>query len=85
MPFSRLLIVAFSFRSVYSPYKYLLSLTSDERVKRFLSEDRELPELKQKLEELYTLISAVAKMDIHIPMELFSLDCTAVNQVRVGK
>jgi hypothetical protein len=46
-------------------------------------EDKNLPEYKQKLDELYALISAVVKMDLHIPMELFSLDCTTVNQVRL--
>lgn len=73
--------VHFSFRSVYTPFEYLLSLASDERIKRFLMEDKQLHEYKQKLDELYALISAVMQMDLHIPMELFSLDCTAVNQV----
>ena len=59
----------------------MLSLSSDDRIKRFLMEDKDLTEYKQKLDELYALISAVAKMDLHIPMELFSLDCTAVNKV----
>ena len=44
-------------------------------------EEKSLPEYKQKLDELYALISAVLKMDLHIPMELFSLDCNTVNQV----
>ena len=71
----------FSFRSVYSAFEYLLSLTSDDRVKRFLMDDKDLPEYKQKLDELYALISAVMKMDRYVPMELFSLDCSTVNQV----
>lgn len=46
-------------------------------------EDKSLPEYKQKLDELYALISAVLKMDLHIPMELLSLDCNTINQVRI--
>ncbi|XP_028407226.1 dynein heavy chain 3, axonemal-like [Dendronephthya gigantea] len=69
-----------SFRSVYSSFEYLLSLASDDRVKRFLMDDKDLPEYKKKLDELYALISAVMKMDRYVPMELFSLDCTTVNQ-----
>lgn len=44
-------------------------------------EDKDLYEYKQKLDELYTFTSSVVEMDLYIPMELFTLDCTRINQV----
>jgi len=72
----------FRFKSVYHFYKYLLSRESDRRTTNFIAGDHQLSQYGRELEKLYVLTRAVASMDLSIPMELFMLDCTGINDVR---
>ena len=66
---------------VYAPFAYLLSPSSEGHTKEFLVGERDLIEYAKKVNELYALKSSALNMDLHIPMELFSLDCSLINEV----
>lgn len=74
-------LLFYRFRSVYTFYKYLLSRDSDRRTTNFISGDHQLLQYGRELEKLYVLSRAGASMDLSIPMELFVLDCTGINDV----
>ena len=38
-------------------------------------------EYERELQKLYTLSKMAASMDLYIPMEVFLLDCTKMNEV----
>ncbi|XP_065937642.1 dynein axonemal heavy chain 3 isoform X7 [Magallana gigas] len=68
------------YTSVYNPYKYLISVETENKVKKFISKDRPLREYRQEIEKLKKLIDAVGSLPVTIPMHLFYLDCNHINQ-----
>lgn len=72
------------YTSVYNPYKYLISVETENKVKKFISKDRPLREYRHEIEKLKKLIDAVGSLPVTIPMHLFYLDCNHINQVGLG-
>ena len=69
------------YTSVYNPYKYLIAVETENKVKKFISKERPLREYRNEIEKLKKLISAVGSLPVTIPMHLFYLDCNHINQV----
>ncbi|KAH3881436.1 hypothetical protein DPMN_005362, partial [Dreissena polymorpha] len=68
------------YRSIYEPYKHLLSVEADRKVDKFLSRDRTLREYTQEIEKLRTMESDIRSFPVLVPMHLFLLDCSHFNQ-----
>ena len=66
---------------MYEPLRYLLTDESDNATMRFTAVDRHLLEYGRELQKVYDLSKMAASMDLFIPMELFTLDCTEINEV----
>ena len=71
------------YTSVYNPYKYLIAVETENKVKKFISKERPLREYRNEIEKLKKLISAVGSLPVTIPMHLFYLDCNHINQVNM--
>ncbi|XP_066284547.1 dynein axonemal heavy chain 3-like isoform X3 [Branchiostoma lanceolatum] len=69
-----------SYRSVYWPYKYLLSKDSDSKVQTFIMKGPPLRYYVQEIEKLKTMAWDLGSFSIYVPMHLFLLDCTDLNQ-----
>ncbi|ESO88893.1 hypothetical protein LOTGIDRAFT_125424 [Lottia gigantea] len=68
------------YETVYEPYKYLLSTDSDQTVHKFISKERPLRMYVQEIEKLRRMISEVGSLPVLVPMHLFHLDCTNINE-----
>lgn len=75
-------LVFFSYRSIYEPYKHLLSKDADNKVDKFLSRDRSLREYTNEIEKLKKMERDIASFPVLVPMYFFLLDCSYFNQVR---
>ena len=71
----------FSYRSIYEPYKHLLSSEADKKVDKFLSRDRSLREYTNEIEKLKKMEHDIASFPVLVPMYFFLLDCSHFNQV----
>ena len=58
-----------------------MSDDSKTKVQRFIQRDKSLREYVNEIEKLKKLKSEVASLPVLIPMHLFLLDCTKINEV----
>ena len=72
----------FRYESAYKAYEYILSIKSQEETDLFLIKDRRLPDFRKKIDYLKALISQIVVMPINVPMNLFLIDCSKLNEVR---
>ncbi|XP_023931682.1 dynein heavy chain 7, axonemal-like, partial [Lingula anatina] len=70
----------FSYKVVYEPYKYLLSKEADRQVEKFISKERALREYVREIEKLKKMAWEVGSFPVYVPMHLFLLDCSGINQ-----
>lgn len=71
----------YRYRSIYEPYKHLLSTDADKQIDKFLSRDRSLREYTREIEKLKKMEKDIASFPVFIPMYFFLLDCSYLNQV----
>lgn len=71
-----------SYKSVYEPYKQLLSLETESKIKRFAQRDRPLREFVKEIDRLLQMVSEIGSLPVLVPMHLFLLDCNHFNKVR---
>ncbi|XP_023932407.1 dynein heavy chain 3, axonemal [Lingula anatina] len=69
-----------SYKVVYEPYKYLLSKEADRQVEKFISKERALREYVREIEKLKKMAWEVGSFPVYVPMHLFLLDCSGINQ-----
>ncbi|KAK7101862.1 hypothetical protein V1264_020178 [Littorina saxatilis] len=73
------------YRSVYEPYRYLFTKDTAQVVQKFVSKDRSLRQYTVQIEKLKTMVSEIGSLPVFIPMHLFLLDCSHLNQWLVDK
>ncbi|KAL4226016.1 hypothetical protein ACF0H5_014003 [Mactra antiquata] len=73
------------YRSLYEPYKHLLSTDADKQIDKFLSRDRSLREYTREIEKLKKMEDAIASFPVFVPMYFFLLDCTYLNQWMIDR
>ncbi|XP_053376707.1 dynein axonemal heavy chain 3-like [Mercenaria mercenaria] len=73
------------YRSLYEPYKHLISEDADKQVDKFLSRDRSLREYTREIEKLKKMEFDIASFPVFVPMYFFLLDCSHLNQWMVDR
>ncbi|XP_052779096.1 dynein axonemal heavy chain 3-like isoform X2 [Mya arenaria] len=73
------------YRSIYKPYKHLLSVEADKKIDKFLSRDRSLREYTKEIETLKKMANDIASFPVLVPMYFFLLDCTQFNQWMIDR
>ncbi|XP_055958183.1 dynein axonemal heavy chain 3 [Patella vulgata] len=68
------------YKTVYEPYKYLLSNEADQTVHKFISRERPLRTYVQEIEKLRKMVSEVGSLPVLVPMHLFHLNCDHINK-----
>ena len=74
-------LLLYRYTETYQPFLYLLSKDADKFVDKFISRERPLTEYVKQIEKLKDMSSRVASLPVFVPMHLFLLDCTVLNQV----
>lgn len=69
------------YQKTYDAYNYLLSNQCDDDIEKFLRKERSLEEFRTKIDHLKELIAKIVVMPINVPMNLFLIDCSIINQV----
>uniref|UniRef100_H3ANA7 AAA+ ATPase domain-containing protein n=1 Tax=Latimeria chalumnae TaxID=7897 RepID=H3ANA7_LATCH len=73
------------YRTVYDPYKYLLSSETDSKIQAFISEGFNLKSYTREIEELKKMAAELASLPVCVPMEFLLLDCSEINQWMIDR
>ena len=65
----------------YEPYKYVNSSECETDIEKFLRKDRSLKEYRKKIDYLLSYIDDMSLFPLQVPMNLFLVDCSKLNQV----
>ncbi|XP_069141245.1 dynein axonemal heavy chain 3-like isoform X4 [Argopecten irradians] len=69
-----------SYKAVYEPYKYLLSVEMVQKIQKFVGRERPLREYVKEIEILKKKASEIGSLPVFIPMHFFLLDCNHINK-----
>ncbi|GAB1599971.1 hypothetical protein Ahia01_000274600, partial [Argonauta hians] len=69
----------------YLKYADLLNKKANQRVTEFLKESHGIYEFKEKIDEFQDLKNEIAVLYVTIPLSMFSLDCSLLNETLCGK
>lgn len=67
--------------AVYGPYRYLFAKDTEGIITKFISRERPLQDYVAAIERLKKMASEIASLPVYVPMHLFLLDCSKLNQV----
>lgn len=71
----------YRYQHTYDYYKYINSVSVIEDIDKFLKKDRSLKDYQRKIEYIKNFLNKVAYLPINIPMNLYLIDCSKINQV----
>ena len=77
----RLDFINFRYQSTYKAFNYLLSKQCEDEIDKFLRKDRSLSEYRKKIDYLKLLYSQISVLPLEVPMNLFWIDCSKLNEV----
>ena len=66
----------------YEPYKYVNSNECELDIEKFLRKDKSLKEYRKKIDYLLSYINDISLFPLQVPMNLFLVDCSKLNQVK---
>ena len=75
-------MLLYRYTSKYSPYKYLLTSEADRHMEKFISRERPLREYVKEIEKLNKMADEIGSFPVFVPMHLFLLDCSHINEVK---
>lgn len=75
------LFILISYMAVYGPYRYLFAKDTEGIITKFISRERPLQDYVAAIERLKKMASEIASLPVYVPMHLFLLDCSKLNQV----
>uniref|UniRef100_A0A1I8FV89 DHC_N2 domain-containing protein n=1 Tax=Macrostomum lignano TaxID=282301 RepID=A0A1I8FV89_9PLAT len=68
------------YKQRYQQFQYIISRTTEGKILKFISRERNLRDYVKEIEKLKALRDQLAVMPDHVPMHLFLLDCSHLNE-----
>ncbi|KAK6993742.1 dynein heavy chain 3 axonemal, partial [Biomphalaria glabrata] len=68
------------YKSVYETFKYLYTKETESQVQHYVTGDHPLKEYRTVIEKLKQMAWDIGSLPVYIPLHLFLLDCTHINQ-----
>ena len=75
--------IYFSYTKTYSSFSYLLSKDADSQIDKFIKREKPLRDYIKEIEKQKKMAWEVGSLPIYVPMHLFMLDCSLINQVQL--
>lgn len=69
------------YKSTYTAFNYLITNDCVNDVERLLKKERHIKDYRKMLDYLKHLVGQITLLPLKVPMNLFLIDCSKINQV----
>ena len=77
-----LFLIDLRYKKVYDPFRYINSNESEQDIQEFIEKEKSLSNFRSKIDFFKQLMSEISLLPLRVPMNLFLIDCSKLNQVK---